>query len=387
MTTDFVAEILRATGSLRAGDPAGATAVIQAALAAGGLSQQAAHRTASDAAAPEPRPPYGARLKRPLGEVVRTLASGRRRLARGGLPGETPPARTPEPPLPVGADFRDLRFACDAGARRYRLYVPSTAGEGLQGLVVMLHGCTQSPEDFAAGTGMNRLAESHRLLVAYPAQTGGDNTMSCWNWFRPQDQARGGGEPAILAGLAAAVRDEFAVPADRVFVAGLSAGGAMAAILAEAYPDVFAGVGIHSGLASGSANDVMSAFTAMRGQGALPPRPSGPGPAPRMIVFHGAADGTVHPSNAQRIVAGRPGEAGPTRSTRHPGGDGGRGYTRMVAETGDGTPELECWIVDGAGHAWSGGHPSGSYTDPSGPSASAEMVRFFLADPDATPVA
>jgi poly(hydroxyalkanoate) depolymerase family esterase len=365
MTHDLVAEILRATGTLRAGDPSGATAIIQAALAAGGLAPTTLQ---APAAAGRPR--------RPLGEVIRLLRSGRGRLAPDG-----PRAPVADPPLPEGAEFRDLHFGSAAGARRYRLYVPASAGDGLQGLVVMLHGCTQTPEDFAAGTGMNRLAETHRLLVAYPAQAGGDNPMSCWNWFRPQDQAHGAGEPAILAGLAAHLRDAFALPADRVFVAGLSAGGAMAAILAEAYPEVFAAVGIHSGLAAGAAGDVASAFAAMRGQATSAPPPVQAGPAPRTIVFHGSADQTVHPVNARHIVERRPGAPGVTRRSDHPAAPGRRAATRMVTERPDGTPELECWIVEGAGHAWLGGHASGSYTDPTGPDASAEMVRFFLAGP------
>ena len=300
-----------------------------------------------------------------------------------GLPGLGQPAHTPELPLPDGAQFLDQRYSCAAGARRYRLYVPSTAGEGLQGLIVMLHGCTQNPEDFAAGTGMNALAEEHRLLIVYPAQTGGDNSMSCWNWFRPGDQMRDTGEPAIIAGLTESLRDQYAIPKDRVFVAGLSAGGAMAAIMGETYPELYGAIGVHSGLAYGSANDVMSAFTAMRGQVGIEQASSrhgggGPEAAPRMIVFHGSADTTVHPSNAGRIIASQGGSQGKTSRSEHgPSGDT-RGYTRLVAERDDGTHGIECWMIEGAQHAWSGGHPSGSYTDPRGPNASKAMVRFFL---------
>jgi poly(hydroxyalkanoate) depolymerase family esterase len=413
MNNDFVAEILRATGSLRSGDPSGATDIIQAALAAGGLSSPATFPgsrypgAARSQRAAEPDAPYiegtlvgsdaghattggtrperrrSERLRRPLGEVLRTLSEGRKGLGlEGGLPGLRLPARAPDLPLPEGAEFRDLSHACAAGARRYRLYVPASAGEGLQGLVVMLHGCTQSPEDFAAGTGMNALAEAHRLLVAYPAQTGGDNAMSCWNWFRPGDQMRGTGEPAIIAGLTESIRDEFGIPRDRVYVAGLSAGGAMAAIMAETYPDLYAAAGIHSGLAYGSANDVMSAFSAMKGQAAIQRQPNrgpeGVEGAPRVIVFHGSADPTVHPANADRIIAGIKGAPSRVERSEHWGGGTGRGYARTVARDADGAPAYEAWIIDGAPHAWSGGHPSGSYTDPTGPNASAEMVRFFL---------
>jgi poly(hydroxyalkanoate) depolymerase family esterase len=300
-----------------------------------------------------------------------------------GLPGLGQPARIPELPLPDGAQFLDQRYSCAAGARRYRLYVPSTAGEGLQGLIVMLHGCTQNPEDFAAGTGMNALAEEHRLLIVYPAQTGGDNSMSCWNWFRPGDQMRDTGEPAIIAGLTESLRDQYAIPKDRIFVAGLSAGGAMAAIMGKTYPELYGAIGIHSGLPYGSANDVMSAFTAMRGQPGIDQGPSwngggGSEAEPRMIVFHGSADTTVHPSNAGRIISSHGGSQEKSNRSEHGPSGETRAYSRLVAERDDGTHGMECWMIEGAQHAWSGGHSSGSYTDPRGPNASAAMVRFFL---------
>ena len=397
MNNDYVAEILRATGSLRSGDPAGVTAIIQNALAAAGLTGSVGDRATGE---PNPGiqlpqsfrpvsghgaellPPRTDRLRRPLSEVVRTLRAGGKGLGLEGLPGLGQPTPAPEPPLPEGALFLDQRFSCAAGARRYRLYVPATADEGLQGLIVMLHGCTQNPEDFAAGTGMNALAEEHRLLIVYPGQTAGDNSMSCWNWFRPSDQIRDTGEPAIIAGLTQSLRDEYAIPNDRVFVAGLSAGGAMAAIMGETYPELYAAVGVHSGLAYGSANDVMSAFTAMRGQVGIeqPSSRSGGGreAGPRVIVFHGSADTTVHPSNAGRIIAGHGGSLERTSQTEHGPSGETRAYSRLVAEREDGTHGTECWMIDGAQHAWSGGHPSGSYTDPRGPNASEAMVDFFL---------
>lgn len=367
MNNDYVAEILRATGALRSGDRDGVGAVIHNALAAAGLMAPAGAVRSGAAPGAEALPPRSNRLRKPLSEVVRTLRSG----GMSGLSGLGQPAPTPELPLPDGAAFLDRRYSCAAGARRYRLYVPSTANDGLQGLIVMLHGCTQNPEDFAAGTGMNALAEAHRLIIVYPAQTGSDNSMSCWNWFRPGDQMRGAGEPAIIAGLTESLRDEYAVPKDRVFVAGLSAGGAMAAILGETYPDLYAAIGVHSGLAYGSANDVMSAFTAMRGQGGIERAPARSG-GPRRIVFHGSADTTVHPSNAGRIIAG---DGRTSRSEHGPTGET-RGYSRLVVEGADGPHE--CWIIDGAQHAWAGGNASGSYTDPRGPNASEAMVRFFL---------
>lgn len=291
------------------------------------------------------------------------------------------PARTREMRLAEGARFLDQRYSCAAGARRYRLYVPSTADAGLQGLIVMLHGCTQDPEDFALGTGMNALAEEQRLLVVYPAQSRGANLLSAWNWFRPGNQRRDAGEPAIIAGLTESLRDAFAIPADRVFVAGLSAGGAMAAIMGKTYPELYEAIGVHSGLAHGSANGARSALAAMRGDVDIAP-PSASDPAgepesgPRMIVFHGSADTTVHPSNADRLITGQGGSE--AKTLRSEATDETRGHSRLVVEREDGSHEIECWMIEGAEHAWSGGHPDGSYTDPRGPDASTAMVRFFL---------
>ncbi|MCZ0964253.1 extracellular catalytic domain type 1 short-chain-length polyhydroxyalkanoate depolymerase [Paracoccus benzoatiresistens] len=397
MTTDYVAEILRATGTLRSGDPAGVTTIVQNALALAGLpgsggGMAAGHPTRTTQMSQALLPGLDhtdqhsfrtGRLRRPLGEVIRSLQEGGKGLNLEGLPGLGRPLQVPELPLPDGAQFLEERYSCAAGTRRYRLYVPSTAADRLQGLIVMLHGCTQNPEDFAAGTGMNALAEEHRLLVVYPAQTGGDNSMSCWNWFRPGDQMRDAGEPAIIAGLTESLREQYAIPGDRIFVAGLSAGGAMAVIMGETYPELYSAVGVHSGLAYGSANDVMSAFAVMRGQAGIDPVPSRkpaarPEEGPRVIVFHGSADTTVHPSNAKAIVAGKGGTAGKISRIEPDAARGTRGYTRLVVKREDGTHGIESWMIDGAQHAWSGGHPSGSYTDPRGPDASAATVRFFL---------
>lgn len=390
MNDNFLAEIMRATGDMRSGDPAGAMAIIHTALAAGGLTGT---NGAGFSAPPMPlhirdiTPPDafgampGTRARKPFGEVIRTLSEGRRK--RGGsLPGfGLPTARGPEPALPEGAEFRDLTFTCSAGTRRYRLYVPASGAKDLKGLVVMLHGCTQTPEDFAAGTRMNAVAETHDLLVAYPAQTGGDNSMSCWNWFRPGDQMRDAGEPAILAGLTENLRDEFAIPRDRIFVAGLSAGGAMAAILGETYPELYAAIGVHSGLAHGAASDVVSAFGAMNGQGGSAPLHFPTGVAqqgPRVIVFHGTADTTVHPANGGRVIASHGGDLATMERADLAPADDRRSSARRIAKRADGTTGLEHWLVEGAHHAWAGGDARGSYTDPRGPDATAEMARFFL---------
>ncbi|SCY42286.1 extracellular catalytic domain type 1 short-chain-length polyhydroxyalkanoate depolymerase [Paracoccus tibetensis] len=318
---------------------------------------------------------------RPLGEAGGgTIAS-----ALAGLAGRMGrPAAAPDP-LPDGASFAEDSFTCPAGTRRYRTYVPASAKDGVTGLVVMLHGCTQNPEDFAAGTGMNQLAEAHRFIVVYPAQSRGDNAQSCWNWFSRGDQRRDRGEPAIIAGITRSVMERHAVPPQQVFVAGLSAGAAMAVILGAAYPELFHAVGAHSGLPLGAAKDVPSAFAAMAGQ--VTDAGSG-GPAVRTIVFHGSADATVHPQNGERI-ARHAIDNGPRESlqTKSSGSAGGRSYRRCVTH-GEGTgggdtggaPSVEHWLIDGMGHAWSGGKPAGSYTDPKGPDASAEMVRFFFGE-------
>jgi poly(hydroxyalkanoate) depolymerase family esterase len=286
------------------------------------------------------------------------------------------------PVIPEGAQFTEDRFDCDAGSRRYLTYIPSTAPEGITGIVLMLHGCTQTPEDFSVGTGMNALAEQHRFIVIYPQQSRGDNAQSCWNWFSRGDQRRDRGEPAILAGLTRQAMTAHGVSRENTFVAGLSAGAAMALIMGETYPDVFAGVGAHSGLPFGAAKDVPSAFAAMAGQPADLASPRRDGRHPQTIVFHGSADHTVHPSNGEQI-ARQVLDRGPrdTIVTDESGTVGGRKFARSVTTGPDGTILLEHWQVEGLGHAWSGGNPSGSYADPAGPDASAEMIRFFFDTP------
>lgn len=291
------------------------------------------------------------------------------------------PARAPAP-LPEGARFEERTFANEAGSRMYKLYIPSGYTGQPVPLVVMLHGCTQSPDDFAAGTQMNELAEEQTFLVAYPAQAQSANVSKCWNWFNAADQQRDRGEPSLIAGITCQIMHDFSVKPGRVYVAGLSAGGAAAAIMGSAYPDLFAAVGVHSGLACGAALDMPSAFAAMR-QGGAPHLREAEQPVPT-IVFHGDRDTTVSPINGDQVIAQS--KAGSDLQTTVSRGQapGGISYTRTVASDDSGHPMLEHWVLHGAGHAWSGGSPSGSYTEPKGPDASREMMRFFLEHPKPT---
>lgn len=302
--------------------------------------------------------------------------------------------------------FEAFRLSNDNGTLAYKVYVPATAAERAnapRAMMVMLHGCTQSADDFAAGTQMNRLADAHGFLVVYPEQAAQANASKCWNWFKPQDQVRGAGEPAMIASIVREVAQKYGADPGRIFVAGLSAGAAMAVVLGETYPELFAGVGAHSGLPYGSAHDIPSALAAMKGgRSRLPGRKKpagdfGAGGARRkavqavpVIVFHGDRDHTVQPANGAHIVqqaleahSAQAGDAGLCASTQTGVAAGGRRFNRTLHTDDAGQARIESWTVHGAGHAWSGGHASGSYTDGTGPNASAEMVRFFLALPRA----
>jgi len=297
---------------------------------------------------------------------------------------EEAPAAQPTPEPPGQAEPRVIRkgrfisgsYADASGGRDYKLYIPPAAGERALPLLVMLHGCTQNADDFAAGTAMNELAKAHGLFVLYPEQSPQHNPQRCWNWFKHSHQARGRGEPALIAGMTREVMAQHAIDPGRVYVAGLSAGGAMAAILGDTYPDLFAAIGVHSGLAAGVARDLPSAFGAMKSapQIVVPATPSG---VPT-IVFHGDADNTVHPGNGGHVIAASVCKG--TQVEEEQGqAAGGRRYTRQLHRAaGSGKVIAEHWVVHGAPHAWSGGSARGTYTDPRGPDASAEMLRFFL---------
>ena len=363
-------QLTEATALIRAllqnpGKPADAPA--QQDSGSGDLIEGTATRL--DPVTPSPEPQRGAARKR------QSLRETLREIAAGGMPAQSP-LSGPDLELPEGAAFALHTHRSARAARDYRLYVPSTARQVPMPLIVMLHGCTQTPEDFAAGTGMNVLAEEFGCLVAYPAQPSGANSSKCWNWFRPEDQGRDRGEPALIAGIIRDILRTHPVDPARVYVAGLSAGGAAAAIVAAAYPDLIAAVGVHSGLPVGAARDVPSAFAAMRSGAGAGARAAGT-PMPT-ITLHGDADTTVHPKNGAAVAArARSAYKGLKKSVVQGTSEGGRAY-RRTCHAAQGVTVAEEWEVAGAGHAWAGGRAAGSYTDPAGPDASREMVRFFL---------
>ncbi|WP_296491855.1 PHB depolymerase family esterase [Rhodoferax sp.] len=275
--------------------------------------------------------------------------------------------------------------------RRFKLYTPPGQGGRLMPLVVMLHGCTQNPDDFAVGTGMNQRACEQGFCVLYPEQSQDANPSLCWNWFEHNHQQRGQGEPALIASMTQAVIKQHGIDPKRVFIAGLSAGGAMAAIVAAAYPEIFAAVGVHSGMPTGAASNMSEAFMVMRsGELSIVTRGGerGAGKATEVarrpqttvptIVFHGDQDTTVNPRNGEQVIAAVKGSGTSGPRVEQGVSASGRGYTRSTRLAGHGRVPTEHWLVHGAGHAWSGGSAKGSYTDGSGPDATLEMLRFFF---------
>ena len=280
--------------------------------------------------------------------------------------------------VPEGTRFIEGTFSNAAGSRTYKLFIPSRSQGQPLPLVVMLHGCTQSPDDFAAGTRMNFLAEEQNCFVVYPEQPSGANQAKCWNWFRTGDQRRGGGEPSLIAGITRQIMRDHAIDPKRVYVAGLSAGGAAAAIMGATYADLYASVGIHSGLACGAASDLPSAFVAMRqGNGSEAIAEGRLSRADHRFPWrsrhHGASQQRRPDSRAVRQSDEFDSEGASRTSART-----AMPIPAPSLPTAGGRAISEHWNIHGAGHAWSGGSPAGSYTDPRGPDATREMLRFFL---------
>ncbi len=364
MNPTFQKLMQEATRLTHGGNLTEATARIQAALSGAGL-QSAAEPDAASASA-------SASASGVIDIEAREIDS------EGPLP--PVPETRDRPAFSDSSQFIAGKHASGTMKRDYKLFIPSGAGTQTapMPLVVMLHGCTQNPDDFAAGTAMNELAAQQGFFVLYPAQSRQANPQGCWNWFKHTHQQRGRGEPEMIAGMTRAVMARYPIDANRVYVAGLSAGGAMAAILGATYPDLYAAVGVHSGLAASSAKDLPAALSAMRSGAAAGSEAMQGVPT---IVFHGDADSTVHPSNGESVIASSTG-SGATVATHKVGSTGLRGATRHIhTEQFTGRVLAEHWIVHGSPHAWSGGSEQGSYTDTRGPDASAEMIRFFLEHP------
>jgi poly(hydroxyalkanoate) depolymerase family esterase len=355
MLDDFSQAMRRALDSVRASNLGEATAQIQDALQGKRATKTAGARPANQ-------------TRKSLGETLAALSARRK-----------PAPRVPEPALPEGAAFLRQRHDTPQGGRDYRLYVPGKVKA--RGLIVMLHGCTQNAEDFATGTMMNAVAEEEGFLVAYPTQARQYNSSGCWNWFEPRHQRRAEGEPHIIADMTRAIIAEYGLDEAHAFVAGMSAGGAMAAVMAAAYPDLFKAAGIHSGLPYQSAHDVNSALAAMRGHRMTQAKRAASAHMPRLIIFHGSKDHTVSSQNAALLLdeARQQQPALQVRQRRFLAGTRQVEHTQLVGS--DGIARAESFIIDGAGHQWSGGNPAGSHTEAKGPDASRQMMRFFLKRP------
>jgi poly(hydroxyalkanoate) depolymerase family esterase len=284
-------------------------------------------------------------------------------------------------PSPLPGSFVEGAYSNSHGSRRYKLFIPSRREGKPLPLLVMLHGCLQDPDDFALGTRMNAIAEEQCIFALYPEQSETANQTRCWNWFNAANQRRDQGEPSIIAGMTREVIGSYNIDARRVYIAGMSAGGAMAAIMAATYSDIYAAVGIHSGMPYGAAQDFLSAIAAMKDGAASGTRL--PSKGIPLIVFHGDQDSMVSARNGEQLVSQWLGDSIPIRrqetSTAESREGNGRAFTRTRYNDGAGHAVAENWLVHDSGHAWSGGGSAGSFADSAGPDASREMVRFFSA--------
>lgn len=305
----------------------------------------------------------------------------------GGSVGQPGPATARD-----SAAFVEREHSSELGSRKYRLYLPRDLGRGAP-VIVLLHGCTQDAAEFAAATRMNQLAAAEQAIVVYPEQPASAHPQKCWNWYLPAHQARGAGEPAIIATIAGEVARQYRADLGRVHIGGLSAGGAMAVVVALAYPDQFASVATHSGIGWGVARDVMGGLAAMKSGGPDPDSLARLGFAAMgdkaraipILVIHGNADVVVTPVASRRIVVqfrAIQAASGVRTTTDSVAGEAnGYPYTLLRARDGKGRALIEAWFVDSLGHALSGGATGSRWTDPRGPDAAREMLRFFLEHP------
>lgn len=311
------------------------------------------------------------RQMRKVAEAMEALWSpGKSKKPWGAWPmGWATPA--PESSAALGLGLQERWLRGEGGSTRYWVKRPAgREGERLP-MALMLHGCKQTAEDFAVGSAMGEIAEREGVILVYPEQDAARAPGRCWRWFEPGHQARGAGEPALMAAIAREAGEEFGADGSRVFIAGLSAGAAMALLAAREYPEVFAAAGCHSGLPPGSASDARSALLAMRKGASEASEASARVP---LIVFHGAADRAVAPRNAELCFEALCPD-GEERSERFE--KGGRSVERRSRWAG-GKAVGELWLIEGAGHAWSGGDERGGYADALGPNAAEETLRFFL---------
>lgn len=294
---------------------------------------------------------------------------------------------------------------------KYKLYVPTDYhAEKDSPLMVMLHGCKQNPDDFAAGTNMNTLAEQESFLVLYPdmnhmfipSNPSSYNPYGCWNWFLDKNQHREKGHPKVIYTIINHVKNTYSIDSSKVYAVGLSAGASLACILGVTYPDVFSGIGVCSGLAYNAANvffltdPLAQAAKKSMEKGVPDPYECGNSAFQEMgelkkkmpvIVFHGICDTVVHPINGQQViiqwaqtnflVAGGAGRANILPILVKSDFMNGKSYTRHVYGDENGEPLMEFWMINQLGHAWSGGSPNGSFTDPSGPNATHIIWNFF----------
>ena len=279
----------------------------------------------------------------------------------------------------------DGTYSDDIGTLKYKLYL-SAALRDRPPLFVMLHGASQTASDFAIGTRMPEVVEECGGIALFPEQSRSAHPLGCWNWYDTRHQLADGGEPSLIVGLTRKIAAEYGVDLRRIYVAGMSAGGAMAVILAQAFPGVYAAVGVHSGIPMGVAHDLISALRTMSsGPPEAWPGQQGLSNLTPTIVFHGDSDRTVHPLNAVALLAqalrsdGVSSQAADTPSVGPVSMPGGREVTLTTHRRHARASHAELWIVHGIGHAWTGGSSKGSFTDESGPDASREMLRFFLA--------